>query len=65
MRQLLFSAHARDDLQQIAKYIARDNPGRARSFVGELRAQCLRLITQPLLGSPRQSVSHPAGGRAK
>lgn len=57
MRQLLFSAHARDDLQQIAKYIARDNPGRARSFVGELRTQCSRLITQPMLGISRDDYA--------
>ena len=57
MRQLFFSAHARDDLQQIAKYIARDNPGRARSFVGELREQCARLIMQPLLGISRDDYA--------
>ncbi|VVO46240.1 hypothetical protein PS903_00039 [Pseudomonas fluorescens] len=57
MRQLFFSAHARDDLQQIAKHIARDNPGRARSFVGELREQCARLIMQPLLGISRDDYA--------
>jgi len=37
MRQLLFSALARDDLLQIARFITRDNPERARTFVRELR----------------------------
>jgi toxin ParE1/3/4 len=57
MRQLLFSAQARDDLQQIARYIARDNPGRAKSFIGELRVQCSRLIAQPLLGISREDYA--------
>ncbi|UZE12206.1 type II toxin-antitoxin system RelE/ParE family toxin [Pseudomonas sp. B21-053] len=57
MRQLLFSAHARDDLLQIARYIARDNPVRAKSFVGELRVQCSQLITQPLLGISRDDYA--------
>ena len=37
MRRLILTAMARDDLQQIARFIARDNPVRAKSFVGELR----------------------------
>ncbi|MGV8887072.1 MAG: type II toxin-antitoxin system RelE/ParE family toxin [Pseudomonas sp.] len=57
MRQLLFSAHARDDLQQIARYIARDNPARAKTFVGELRVQCSRLVAQPLLGISRDDCA--------
>ncbi len=40
MKQLLFSAYAQDDLLKIARYIALDNPVRARSFVAELRKQC-------------------------
>ena len=44
MRQLLFTALARDDLLQVARFIARDNPERARTFVHELRTQCTRLI---------------------
>ncbi len=53
MRRLFFSAHARDDLRQVARYIARDNPARAKTFVGELRVQCTLLIEQPLLGITR------------
>ena len=33
MKQFLFSAYAQDDLLKIARYIALDNPVRARSFV--------------------------------
>ena len=38
-----FSPVAKDDLLEIALYIAQDNPVRALSFVDELEAQCLRL----------------------
>ncbi|MGH8386049.1 MAG: type II toxin-antitoxin system RelE/ParE family toxin [Pseudomonas sp.] len=57
MRQLLFAALARDDLQHIARFIARDNPERARTFVGELRTQCTRLIEQPNLGVSRDDCA--------
>jgi len=35
------------DLEQIADYIAADNPMRALSFVGELRKRCKRLADIP------------------
>ncbi|NUT74963.1 type II toxin-antitoxin system RelE/ParE family toxin [Pseudomonas sp. C1C7] len=57
MRQLLFAALARDDLLQIARFIARDNPERARTFVGELRMQCSRLSDQPSLGVSREDCA--------
>ncbi|WP_224791392.1 type II toxin-antitoxin system RelE/ParE family toxin [Pseudomonas fluorescens] len=34
---------AREDLQQIARFIAKDSPVRARSFVGEISPLCERL----------------------
>ncbi|WP_045123071.1 type II toxin-antitoxin system RelE/ParE family toxin [Pseudomonas sp. GM80] len=57
MRQLFFSALSREDLQQIARFIARDNPRRARSFVGELRVRCDYLITQPNQGISREDCA--------
>ncbi|TVT79325.1 type II toxin-antitoxin system RelE/ParE family toxin [Pseudomonas sp. H3(2019)] len=54
MRQLLFSAMAREDLQNVVRYIARDNPARARTFVDELRQRCLLLVEQPDLGVARE-----------
>lgn len=57
MRRLLFSAFAREDLQQIARYIARDNPGRARTFVGELRVRCDQLLSQPNQGISRDECA--------
>jgi toxin ParE1/3/4 len=44
---LAFSACADDDLTDIALYIARDSPQRARSFVAEMRQWCEGLIRYP------------------
>lgn len=50
MSRLQFTALARDDLLDITRYIARDNPDRARSFVAELREQCALLAQHPGMG---------------
>ena len=42
-----FSRRAEADLDEITAYIARDNPARAVSFVGELREHCRRLVAFP------------------
>jgi toxin ParE1/3/4 len=42
-----FSRRAEADLEEIAAYIARDNPSRAVSFVRELRQHCQHLLTFP------------------
>lgn len=57
MRRLILTAMARDDLQQIARFIARDNPVRAKSFVGELRKQCELLLEQPVLGVSQEDCA--------
>lgn len=44
---LLFSPLALQDLEEIGDYIAQDNPGRAVSFVQELRDQCVKIYGQP------------------
>lgn len=44
---LEFSSEAENDLEQIADYIARDNPRRALSFVQELRSKCEGLVDNP------------------
>jgi toxin ParE1/3/4 len=41
---LEFSEEAENDLEQIADYIAWDNPRRALSFVRELRSKCEDLV---------------------
>ena len=43
----LYAARAADDLDDIAAYIARDNPRRALSFVDELRQRCVQITTFP------------------
>lgn len=55
--QLKFSALAHEDLLEIARYIARNNPPRARSFVRELRQQCVVLSQQPGLGVARTDLT--------
>lgn len=41
------SAEAESDLEAIGDFIARDNPARAITFLGELRAKCLGLAEFP------------------
>lgn len=38
--KVVVSPDALDDLSDIARWVARDNPARARSFVAELRSRC-------------------------
>ena len=45
--RLAYTPRAEQDLEAIADYIAADNPGRALSFVRELRAQCQRITLNP------------------
>ncbi len=54
---LEFSTLARKDLLDIARYIARDNPQRARGFVIDLRQQCVLLSKQPGLGVARTDLA--------
>ncbi|WP_109366661.1 type II toxin-antitoxin system RelE/ParE family toxin [Ochrobactrum soli] len=43
-----FTREAEGDLEQIADYIAQDNPRRALSFLQELRNTCEKLADNPL-----------------
>jgi toxin ParE1/3/4 len=52
-----FTELARGDLLDITRYIARENPQRARSFVVELRQQCVLLSKQPGLGVSRADLA--------
>ena len=42
-----FTLRAETDLEEIATYIARDNPSRAVSFIRDLRQHCRNLLTFP------------------
>mgnify|MGYP002784467497 CR=1 FL=1 len=44
---IVFTDEAERDLEAIGDYIARDNPLRAISFIGELRDVCLGLASFP------------------
>ncbi len=43
----IFTARSEEDLEQIADYIAIDNPMRAISFVQEIRKRCERIADVP------------------
>lgn len=45
--RIVFSRLAEIDLEEIADYIARDDPRRALSFVRELRGHCGRIAEAP------------------
>jgi toxin ParE1/3/4 len=49
----VFSTLADLDLEEIADYIARDNPRRALSFVGEIRDRCQQIVAFPEAAPPR------------
>jgi len=42
-----FSTIAEVDLEEIADYIARDNPRRALSFIHEIRERCQKIVIFP------------------
>jgi toxin ParE1/3/4 len=67
--KLRFSAAARNDLESIAEYIARESASRevAESFTRDLREKCRDLARAPIrMGRPRPELrpdlrSHPVG----
>lgn len=50
--ELRWTRKALENLDQIATYIARDNPKRANSFVGEIKEKTELLVAFPALGRP-------------
>ena len=54
--KLDFSPAAREDLIDIAAYIAQDNPARASSFVDELEDRCAALADAPGIGTARPEL---------
>lgn len=45
--KVAFTRQARQDLAEIARYLADQNPGRARSYIEELRSACLEITNTP------------------
>ncbi len=56
-RRLLLSPRAAADLDDIAEYIARDNPERAVTFVEELEAKCRAVAAAPETYPPRPDLA--------
>lgn len=56
-RRLLLSPRAVADLEEIAAYIARDNPLRAVTFVDELEARCAAVAREPLSYPTRDDLA--------
>ncbi len=50
--ELRWTRKALENLDQIAAYIAQDNPSRANSFVGEIKEKTELLLAFPALGRP-------------
>ncbi|MDE2516980.1 MAG: type II toxin-antitoxin system RelE/ParE family toxin [Rhodospirillales bacterium] len=56
-RRLLLSPSAAADLEEIAEYIARDNPVRAASFIAELEATCRAIAHTPEIHVARPDLA--------
>jgi toxin ParE1/3/4 len=54
--KVTFSPVARDDLMEIAIFIAQDNPTRALTFVDELEDKCAELGRSPGIGTMRPEL---------
>ena len=55
--RLIFAPPATADLEEIGDYIALDNPPRALSFIRELRAQCRKMLDNPLAFPAREDLA--------
>jgi toxin ParE1/3/4 len=56
MPKLRFSRDARDDLKELAEFIARDKPMAARRWVKRVKEKCHLLARNPKLGDPREDL---------
>jgi toxin ParE1/3/4 len=57
MSRLFFSPSAREDLDGILDYIAKDNPTAAGRFVGKLKEACIRIAEFPSIGVVRDDLA--------
>jgi toxin ParE1/3/4 len=56
MPRLRFAKDARDDLKEIARYIARDKPDAARKWVEKIKDKCHLLARHPEIGESRRDL---------
>jgi len=58
--RLELSAHIEDDLDSIADYIAQDNPGRAVTFIQDIRMRFRDIQREPLIYQLRPDIGEGA-----
>ena len=56
MPRLRYSDVAKDDLKEIARFIAKDKPQAARAWVAKLRQHCRMLVKNPEVGDDRSDL---------
>ena len=56
MRRLRYSAASKDDLKEIARFIAKDKPVAARQWVEKIREKCRLVAKHPDIGDDRRDL---------
>lgn len=56
MPRLRYSAESKDDLKQIARFIANDKPSAARQWVAKLHEKCRLVAQHPEVGDHRPEL---------
>ena len=56
MPRLRYSAASKDDLKQIARFIAQDKPVAARQWVAKIREKCRVVARHPDIGDERPEL---------
>ena len=56
MKKPLYTTAAQEDLIRILRYISRDKPNAAVSWVEKIEGKCLLIATQPEMGEPRPTL---------
>ena len=56
MPRLRYSAASKEDLKEIARFIAKDKPTAARHWVAKLRKKCRLTATHPDIGDDRSDL---------
>jgi toxin ParE1/3/4 len=56
MPKLRYSDASKDDLKEIARFIARDKPRAAREWTAKIREKCRMLVKHPDVGDDRSDL---------
>ena len=65
MPRLRYSDASKDDLVEIARFIAKDKPRAAREWAAKLREKCRRVAKNPEVGDDRSDLGDVADGRCR